>query len=425
MTGKERFIVILTLILSFVSFLQGAYRPSDLVNPNIADRRRYVADPGELLTTSARNQADKILWDLRQNTSAEVAVVVVPDIGDMPIEDFATQLFTEWGIGKKDNDNGVLVVIATEQREARIATGYGVEGVLPDISAKKIINRSIVPFMKNNDLDGAVKAVATDLANVLTSPSAAEELKSSSAERWEEMPQSDITGEDILGFAGIIAFLIFLVSVGVYIYDSRRLRNKDRYLQAREWHDKQLGYLTMAIFSAGLGLLPYLLARHKYKTARNKPLTCPTCHHKMRKLNEDQDNALLSPSQDLEERLNTVDYDVWVCPDCGTVERYPFRIRQNTYTECPNCHTVAYHLVRDHTLVAPTIQHTGLGEKIYECKYCNNRTNKRYTIPKKPDPAAAAIAAGAILGSGRNGGGGFGGGFGGGGTGGGGASGRW
>ena len=105
------------------------------------------------------------------------------------------------------------------------------------------------------------------------------------------------------------------------------------------------------------------------------------------------------------------------------MERFPFRIPQDKYEECPYCHTVARTMVYDHTVTPSTTRHAGVGERIYECKYCNHRDKERYTIPRKVDKTAAAIAAGSILG-GRNGSG-FGGGFGGGSTGGGGATGRW
>ena len=197
------------------------------------------------------------------------------------------------------------------------------------------------------------------------------------------------------------------------------------------WYGHRTAYWIIAVCSLGLGLVPALLAEWQYRNARNKPMKCPSCGAKMRKLSEEEDNELLNPSQDFEEKIKTVDYDVWVCPECGVVERYPFRAKQLKYTECPKCHTIAMCLVRDHTIVPATTRQTGVGERIYECQFCHYRENKRYTIPKKDDGSAAALAAGAILGSGRRGGGGgfggggFGGGFGGGSTGGGGASGGW
>ncbi len=90
------------------------YTPQEIVNPNVADRRVYVSDPGNLVSPSVKSQVNSMLYDLRKNTSAEVVVAVVPSIGDMPIEDFSEQLFTRWGIGKSDKDNGVLILIAPE-----------------------------------------------------------------------------------------------------------------------------------------------------------------------------------------------------------------------------------------------------------------------------------------------------------------------
>ncbi|MDE5883246.1 MAG: TPM domain-containing protein, partial [Muribaculaceae bacterium] len=406
------------------------YTPSEIPNPNLTDRRVYVADPGNSVSASTKAEVNKILSDLRSSTSAEVAVAVVPSIGDMTIEDFGEKLFTQWGLGKSDKYNGVLILIALDQRRARIQTGYGVEGVLPDISAKKIIDRSIISNMREGDLDAAVLASVNDVANVISDPVAAEELKSSQRDAWETA-QGGVTGEDIRTFVTWLVWILFLFSVGMLIYDILATRNKDRYRKALMWHNHRTAYWILAACSLGLGLIPAAIAEWMRHRARNKPMKCPTCGSKMRKLNEEEDNALLTPSQDFEERLNTVDYDVWVCPDCGTVERYPFRTKQMKYSECPNCHTVAMCEVRDHTLVPATVHSQGTGEKIYECQFCHHQNRRRYVIPKKPDPAAAAVAAGAILGSsgrrggGFEGGGGFGGGFGGGSTGGGGASGGW
>ena len=149
----------------------------------------------------------------------------------------------------------------------------------------------------------------------------------------------------------------------------------------------------------------------------------------MNRLPEDKDNELLSDSQDFEEKIKTVDYDVWECPRCGTVERFPFRSRQKKYTECPSCHTVAMCLECDMVVRPATVRSEGSGVKVYECQFCHYRDNRPYRIPRKEDPSAA-IAAAAVLGStlgrgGSGGGGGFGGGFGGGSTGGGGAGGSW
>lgn len=427
---KIRITLILTLVLMAFQAMARDYAPADIPNPNKADRRVYVADPENKLSQSAKARVNQLAGALRQSTTGEVAVAVVPSIGDYDIADFGEKLFESWGLGKSDKDNGVLILIALDQRKARIQTGYGVEGVLPDISAKKIIDRSIIPNMREGNLDGAVVTAMEDVSNVLTDPEAAEELRSSEKDAWYTT-EGGISGDDIRTFVNWLVGILFLFACSMFIYDLFNSRGKDRYRKALIWHNHRTAYWILAAGTLGLGLIPAGLAEWMRWRARNKPMKCPTCGAKMRKLNEEEDNELLSPSQDLEEKLNTVDYDVWVCPDCGTVERYPFRTKQMKYTECPNCHTVAMCEVRDHTLVPATVRSQGTGEKIYECQFCHHQNRRRYVIPKKPDPAAAAVAAGAILGSGRGGGsgfgggGGFGGGFGGGHTGGGGASGGW
>lgn len=143
----------------------------------------------------------------------------------------------------------------------------------------------------------------------------------------------------------------------------------------------------------------------------------------MIRLPEDKDNDFLSSSEDFEEKLNTVDYDIWECPDCGTLERFPFKTKQLKYSECPNCGTVAMQLIAENTVRNATLSHEGLKEKIYECKYCHHQKRIPIVIPKKEVPVVVVPPIGGR--GGGNFGGGIGGGFGGGSTGGGGASGGW
>ena len=157
----------LLLLLLTVFPLRAEYTPEDMPNVNIANRYEYVSDPGNLLRADTKDEVNRILWNLRQQTSAEVVVAIPPDIGDEPIEDWSESLFTSWGIGKSDKDNGVLIVIAPAQRKARIQTGYGIEGILPDIVCKKLITSQIVPHMKENDLDDAVLASVSKLSEIL------------------------------------------------------------------------------------------------------------------------------------------------------------------------------------------------------------------------------------------------------------------
>lgn len=399
------------------------FTPADMPNVNVADRMEFVSDPAGLLTPSVRAEVNARLYKLRSETTVEVAVAIPPSIGDEPVEEWSEQLFTLWGIGKRDNDNGVLLVISPESRIARIQTGYGTEGVLPDILCGKIIRNDIVPEMKEGNLDAAVENATATLFTVLTDPDAREELLSSQTDGDAETLSPDV----IYGFIGIVVSVAFLFALVLFLYELFRMKGLSNYDKALKWRRQLSLFWLASLFSLGAALPIALLALLLYKRNRNRRIKCDTCGTLMNKLSEDKDNELLSPSQDFEEKIKTIDYDVWECPHCGTVERFPFRERQMKYSQCPRCGTVAQCLKYERTIVPATTSHAGKGEKVYECQFCHNQNRKEFVIPKKDDGSAllAGAAIGSAIGRGGGGGGGFGGGFGGGATGGGGASGGW
>lgn len=86
--------LLLLILMAFAPAFARDYTPEDLENPNIADRRVYVADPGGLVSPDVKTRVNSMLYDLRGRTSAEVVVAVVPSIGDVPIEDFPSGFFS-------------------------------------------------------------------------------------------------------------------------------------------------------------------------------------------------------------------------------------------------------------------------------------------------------------------------------------------
>lgn len=297
------------------------------------------------------------------------------------------------------------------------------EGVLPDIACKRIIEEAVVPSMKDDDLDGAVVGATLMMTRALSDPAVAEELRSSRGNEDDAPIDPDDIWAVVIGLASIFT----AVCLGLFVADFvKALRVRNNYMKALQWRKHLSLYWIGAALSVGGALIIALAAQILYLVWRNRSVRCENCGTKMKKLGEEEDNAYLTPSQDLEERLNTVDYDVWKCPKCGTVERFPFKVRQLRYSECPACHTVAMRLKYDKTIQPATTRRPGVGERVYECEYCRHQKRNRYTIPQKEDATAAALGAAAIIGGSRSGGGGgFGGGFGGGSSGGGGASGGW
>lgn len=406
-----------------------AQSPESLPNPNVGHPDNYIADPAGQLSAQTKREVNSRLDALRKRTTCEVGVAVVNSLDGMTIEDYSYELFRHWGLGKKDNNNGVLLVISPAEKAARIEVGSGAEGVLTDISCANIIRNRIVPAMKRGNLDMAVTGAVGDIYAALTDPAVAGELRSAQGEAG--LSRIKALDKDVLwNFLVLVAGCVFLFTLVLFISDFSGTRRRDNYRRAMTWRNHMRTYWWGSLLSLGTALPIAILAYILYRHARDVAELCDTCGGKMKKLPEDKDNDYLSPSQDFEEKLGTVDYDVWLCPKCGTVERFPYVERQLKYQKCPECHTIAMNLVMDKVVDPPTTKNDGHGERLYQCQFCRHTRRENYRIPKKVDDSALLGAAviGSALGRGGRGGG-FGGGsmggFGGGHSSGGGASGHW
>jgi uncharacterized protein len=118
-----------------------------------------VNDYADLLTRSQVEQLGTKLRDYVGETSTQIVVVTIESLeGDDPFE-YAQRLASTWGIGGRGNDNGILLLVVEQDRAIRIQTGYGVEGFLPDVTAKRIIERVMVPaFRSGNYYQGIDRA---------------------------------------------------------------------------------------------------------------------------------------------------------------------------------------------------------------------------------------------------------------------------
>ncbi|MBI2447943.1 TPM domain-containing protein [Candidatus Microgenomates bacterium] len=122
----------------------------------------FVNDYAKILKDETKINLENQITELEKETHHEIAIAIVPNLQETTIEDYAEKLFQKWAIGKKELDNGVLLLIAINDRKLRIETGYGLEGILPDITAGRIVNDIITPEFKNGDYDsGVVKGVET------------------------------------------------------------------------------------------------------------------------------------------------------------------------------------------------------------------------------------------------------------------------
>ena len=112
---------------------------------------RLVNDYTATLTPDQLHTLENKLVAIDDSTSTQIAVVIVETTGGYDVADYALKLGREWGVGGKEFNNGVVLLIAKKDRKLNISTGYGLEGSLPDITASHIIEDVIVPNFKGDD----------------------------------------------------------------------------------------------------------------------------------------------------------------------------------------------------------------------------------------------------------------------------------
>jgi len=126
--------------------------------PDIPDHNGiWVHDEANVLSIS-KSQIEGILQAERDSTSNQIAVLIIPSLEGGSLEEYSLRVAEKWQLGKKQKDNGVLLLIVVEDRKMRIETGYGLEGSLTDAISSRIIRNEIAPRFRNGDYDGGVQA---------------------------------------------------------------------------------------------------------------------------------------------------------------------------------------------------------------------------------------------------------------------------
>ncbi len=122
----------------------------------------YVTDSANLLTTAQKEMLEENLSNYDKATSNQLAVLTVKSLSGADIGEVALEAMRTWGVGQKDKNNGALLLVAYEDHKIWIATGYGLEGALPDVTVKGIVETDMVPaFRDGNYNDGIVAAMTS------------------------------------------------------------------------------------------------------------------------------------------------------------------------------------------------------------------------------------------------------------------------
>jgi uncharacterized protein len=148
---KIKLIGVLPFLLTTFLFLQALLFANKSFAQNIIAKSNppnLVTDVAGVLTPEQKQALENKLVAIDDSSSNQIAVVIIPSLDGYPKEEYATKLFRDWGIGNKKTNNGVLLLIAINDRQIRIEVGYGLEGAIPDITALNIIDNDIKPAFK-------------------------------------------------------------------------------------------------------------------------------------------------------------------------------------------------------------------------------------------------------------------------------------
>lgn len=162
-----------------------------------------VNDFARLLSAATTNKLNTQLTQLEKETGAAVVVATVETLGGLTVEEYAVQLFEKWGIGQKGEDRGVLFLVALQERKVRIEVGYGLEPIITDGRSGAILDKYVVPSLRNNDWDTGISAGVGAIEEFIRAGSTPAPL--------EENPVKSILGDSFLWL--VIVSIIALSSL--------------------------------------------------------------------------------------------------------------------------------------------------------------------------------------------------------------------
>jgi uncharacterized protein len=452
-------------VYMFLSAIVAVSRPvysqtfyESLPNPKTTENS-WVLDQANILG-NYKSEIDSLISEYEKKTSIEIAVVILPTIGDRVPKEAATEIFNLWGIGKKGKDNGVLVLHVLDQRRIEIEVGYGLEGDLTDVKTTWIVNEISIPFFKEDRNALGHLATIKGIIGVIENPSIPREKVAGLAEidaqsAIEQGIPADtvpeITPLDESGFSdapviwsrkiGGITFVsgLLLFTFWLIMYFGYRIVKRPTpynrynfYKNVGAWFhytSSSIVFLSPTVwevlqyetFFSGIPLLvvafvlPMWYRTKKLEQIRRLPRTCSECGLTIpEKLSEAADDEFLDAGQRTEEKIKSVDYDIWKCSSCGNhmIEEYEGDIFAS---DCPECKYKTYQVTKSVTIRSATTSSSGLAKDYYTCKNCKHSEIKERIIPQKAKPSSGSSSSS----SGGGGGGSFGGGSSGGGGGGG------
>ncbi|RDJ20588.1 hypothetical protein DWF00_08080 [Bosea caraganae] len=163
-----------------------------------------IVDNANLISAEARGRIEQKIAAHEAKTSDQVVVATLPSLQGVTIEEFANGLFRHWQLGAKSKNNGVLLLVAPNERKVRIEVGYGLEGALTDALSKVIITTAVAPKFKNGDFAGGIEGGVDAILSILAGD----------AEEWQrkaEIRDDESSFSENLAVIMVMIFIVILI----------------------------------------------------------------------------------------------------------------------------------------------------------------------------------------------------------------------
>ncbi|MFZ5748865.1 MAG: TPM domain-containing protein [Pseudomonadota bacterium] len=172
-----------------------------------------VVDAADLLSPEQEAQLTALSEQVEQASGRQFVVATIPDLQGYPIEDYGYRLGREWQIGQKDANNGIILIVAPNERKVRIEVGYGLEPVVPDGLASDIINETILPKFRDGDMPGGIMAGAQEIGEQMKLP--LEQAEIAAKQRIDASAGKRASNDD--DGIGVFIALFWIIVVGVVV----------------------------------------------------------------------------------------------------------------------------------------------------------------------------------------------------------------
>lgn len=322
----------------------------------IADPRpaSAVLDTTGTLTAAERSAIDDAASRVRESGRGELLVVVVHSIAPADPRTYATELFNRWRIGDASRHDGVLVFAALDDRAAELILGSGVESDAQVAASEAIMQEVMVPRFREGRpglalLHGAW-AAGERILGVPLGPLAAESPADADDEGTN--PDGDATPTG-----------------GVQLQDAP---------PGTSASSRDVPWGPLGLGGGAAGLLSFFVRRTWW---RRRPRPCPSCRKPMVRLGEAEDDAHLSSGEQAEERVGSVDYDIWHCADCNQAEKVRWGALFTRYAACPKCGSVTKGSTTT-TLERATYISGGLVRVTERCAHCDYTDSYTRSTPR-------------------------------------------